>query len=825
MSHTISEITRLTAAERVGSGADIAVEWLLTDSRSLAFAETSLFFALRTRTGDGHRYIGQLYRQGVRHFVVESVPDDADIDLCECNFLVVSSPLLALQQVAGAHRAAFDIPVVGITGSNGKTTVKEWLAQLFAATHTVVRSPRSYNTQIGVPLSVWQLAETSDLGIFEAAITHPGEMAFLERVVRPTYGVMTCLGEAHQQHFESYEQKCREKLSLFASSKALVYPADDATICACLDEMGYRGERVGWTTQDNPDALLRVHVEGDSHSTVLHYDYAHGQRCGSVCVPFVTKAGHHNAISVLAMALLLGLDEANLTQGMASLTPLAMRLEVKEGIKGITLINDSYNADIDSLGIALDFLHRRSHGKRTVLVLSDMFQTGMSPQAWSRKVAEMIRLRGINVLIGVGEWVRRLAPLIDIPFYCFDTTSRLLDSHVLDDLAPGDVVLLKGARSFAFERLEEYLTLKVHETTLEVNLLALADNLRHYRSLLAPGVKVTCMVKASAYGAGSLEVAETLQDLGVDYLAVAVADEGAALREAGITAGIIVMNPEMSAFKTLFRYNLEPEIYNFRLLHALIAAAESEGVTGFPVHIKFDTGMCRLGFDPRHDIPALAACLSGQSNVVPRSVFTHFAGADDAAFDAFSDQQFALFDRASAELQSHFSHHILRHICNTAGITRWPHRHLDMVRLGLGLYGVDPLTNKSLSTVSTLRTTILQIRDVAAGTSVGYGRHTVVERPSRIAALPIGYADGLDRHLGNRHGYCLIGGQRAEYVGNICMDVCMVDVTDIPCHEGDSVEIFGPNLPLTELSTPLGTIPYEILTSISERVKRIYVRS
>lgn len=816
---------------RLFGNTEAKIEWLLTDSRSLAFPETSLFFALQTRTGDGHRYISDLYNRGVRNFVVRTLPDDYE-HLPEANFLQVESPINALQQLAMQHRRAFDVPVIGITGSNGKTSVKEWIYQMLTPSRSVTRSPRSYNSQIGVPLSVWLLSEESRVGIFEAGISRPGEMKPLERIIKPTVGVMTNIGGAHQENFGSLAEKCAEKLTLFADTEALIYCADEPIICQCLDDMGYNGQRIGWSEQGNP-AAIQIHTTVGEHNTTIKYTIPEGNVTtaegtiveaheAEITVPFTAGSSRQNVIHTLAVGLYLGLSPQVLAERLAALSPVAMRMEVKEGVRGLTLINDSYNSDVASLDIALDFLQRRCKARRSILILSDMLETGLDADVLYAKVAEMIRQRNVDMLVGVGTEIPRLGSHPDAHF--FETTDLLLKSGLLDTFGANDVVLLKGARTFAFERLDEYLTLKVHETTLEVNLLALSDNLRHYRSMLQPGTRITCMVKASAYGAGSYEVARTLQDLGVDYLAVAVADEGAALRKAGITCGIIVMNPEMSSFGTLFRYRLEPEVYNFRLLDALIATARREGITNFPVHIKLDTGMCRLGFDPRTDIPLIADRLLHQQALIPRSVFSHFAGSDSPDFNDFSDRQFEIFDEASRRLQLHFPHRILRHICNTAGIARFPERHLDMVRLGLGLYGVDPITGEALSPVSTLRTTILQIREVPAGTSVGYSRRTIVDRPSRIAAIPIGYADGLDRRLGNRTGFCLVGGKPAPYVGNICMDVCMVDVTDIPCVEGDSVEIFGAALPVTKLSDLLGTIPYEMLTAVSERVRRVYVR-
>ena len=820
MRYTIENVTALIGARRFGHSAT-QVEWLLTDSRSLVFPETTLFFALRTKVGDGHRYVADLYRRGVRNFVVGTLPAERETAFPDANFLQVMSPLKALQRLAERHREEHDIPVIGVTGSNGKTVVKEWLYQLLSPTLHVTRSPKSYNSQVGVPLSVCLLGEHSEIGIFEAGISQPGEMAALRAIIQPTIGVMTNIGPAHQENFESVEEKCHEKLSLFQDAKVLVYCADDAVVDECVATSLLRGERLAWSRRNPSAALFVSAVETLERGTRITYRF-HGAEA-AMTIPFTDEASTVNCIHCLAVLLSLNFSAEEIASRMKRLEPVAMRLEVIQGVRNCTLINDTYNSDAASLDIALDFMARRPEiqNKQKVLILSDMFQTGLPATELYAKVAELLNRRAIDHFIGVGPEISHAHSLFLMKKSFFPSGEALADSGLLDTLHDS-LVLIKGSRPFGFEKITAALSLRVHETTLHVNLDALAGNLNYYRSFMKPETKMVCMVKASAYGAGSVEVAKTLQDRGVNYLAVAVADEGAELRRAGITAGIIVMNPEMTAFKTLFDYELEPEIYNFKLLDALIKAAEKEGIQGFPVHIKLDTGMHRLGFDPRLDLPALIDRLHHQTSVIPRSVFSHFVGSDSPDFDDFSARQFALFDEASKTLQAAFPHKILRHICNSAGIERFPERHLDMVRLGLGLYGIDPIDNRSLQNVTTLRTTILQIRECPKGDSVGYSRRTVLERDSRIAAIPIGYADGLDRHLGNRRGYCLVNGQRADYVGNICMDVCMIDVTDTDCREGDTVEIFGDNLPPAELARLLDTIPYEILTSVSDRVKRIY---
>ena len=825
MTYSIEKVTTLIGARRYGE-TDATIGWLLTDSRSLCFPEQTLFFALSSRRNDGHRYIGELYRRGVRNFVVENLPwDSARDDWREhypaANFLRVPSSLAALQRLAERHRDEFQIPVVGITGSNGKTWVKEWLYQLLMPSQKVTRSPRSYNSQIGVPLSVWLLNENSRIALFEAGISEPGEMQALHDIIQPTVGVLTSLGAPHQENFRSMDEKCMEKLLLFRDTEAIIYPSDDDVVSRCMRRSDYKSERIGWSRFDRKAAMYVSSVQTLQNATKVSYIYK-GTR-GSYILPFTSDAAVDNSITCAATALYLGLTVEQLANRMEQLEPIAMRLEVKEGQRGLTLINDSYNNDLQSLDIALDFMQRRpdQQGRRRTLILSDIYQSGERPSELYAQVARLLEQRSIGKLIGIGSDISaysNLFPVGEKDF--FSTTEAFLQSTCFRKLHD-EVVLLKGARPFGFERISEQLEQKVHETILEVDLNALVSNLNHFRSLMKPETKMVCMIKADAYGAGAVEIAKTLQDHRVDYLAVAVADEGVELRRAGITQNIIVMNPEMSSFKTIFDYDLEPEVYSFRLLDALIRAARKEGITGWPVHIKLDTGMHRLGFDV-DTIDRLIDMLQHQQAVTPRSVFTHFVGSDSDDFDAFSARQFELFDKASTQLQTAFPHKILRHICNSAAIEHFPERQLDMVRLGIGLYGVDPRTNNMLETVSTLKTTILQLRRVKKDETVGYSRKGILTRDSVIAAIPIGYADGLDRYLGNRHGYCLVNGQRAEYVGNICMDVALIDVTDIDCQEGDTVEIFGKNLPVTVLSDVLGTISYEVLTGVSNRVKRIY---
>lgn len=821
MTYTIDKIASLTGAHRFGDS-EADVEWLLTDSRSLSFPETTLFFALKSERNDAHRYIPELYRRGVKNYVVERLPEGWREHYPDCNFLRVENTLTALQRLAERHRDSFNIPIIGITGSNGKTVVKEWLYQLLSPSMTVTRSPRSYNSQIGVPLSVWLLNSHSQVGIFEAGISQPGEMSALCDIIQPTIGVLTNLGSAHQENFDSIEHKCLEKLALFKDAKVLIYNADDPVINRTLATSGFHGERLCWSQTDTTVAMFIRHINKQGSSTTIEYQYQGA--VSSYTIPFIDEASITNSIICATVALYLSIDTALLSTRMRTLEPVAMRLEVKEGRNGCTLINDSYNSDLKSLDIALDFMSRRPdhQNRKRTLILSDIYQSGVSAEELYRQVSDLAVERGIEKFIGIGPEISSQKDKVAIADKAFfDDCDAFISSDTFSSLHD-EVILLKGARRFSFDHLTELLEQRVHETILEVNLNAVVANLNYYRSMLKPTTKIVCMIKANGYGTGAVEIAKTLQDHRVDYLAVAVADEGVTLRKNGITCNIMVMNPEMSSFKTLFDYELEPEVYSFRLLDALVNAASKEGITGYPVHIKLDTGMHRLGFNPLTEIDRLIDQLTHQDAILPRSVFSHFVGSDSDGFDEFSTKQYERFIYGSQRLQAAYSHKILRHIDNSAGIEHFPERQLDMCRLGLGLYGVSSRDNRILHTVSTLKTTILQLRHVPKEDTVGYSRKGILTRDSVIAAIPIGYADGLNRGLGRGRCYCLVNGRKAPYIGNICMDVAMIDVTDIDCHEGDSVEIFGEHLPVTVLSDTLGTIPYEIFTSVSDRVKRIY---
>ncbi len=817
-----NQLASIINAEFIGQNKAINIEYLLTDSRSLLFPEKSIFFALKTPSGNGHLYIDELIEKGVHVFVVSQ---DYEVDTQKLNiaeFFKVESPLKALQQLSAYKRQQSDARVIGITGSNGKTMVKEWLYALLKNHYSITRSPMSYNSQVGVPLSVWALNADTELGIFEAGISQPDEMNALEAIIKPQIGIFTHLGTAHQEGFTDIREKGLEKMKLFKDAEVLIYCADDATLADVVAQSEFKGECFTWSTKHNTTPLQIENVT--INTTHAQITYIYGAKQGTLSLPFTDQASIHNALHCLAVCLYLNVPFTH--EDFNELSALPMRLEVKTGVNNSIVINDSYSLDMNSLSIALDFMSRRCQtsveAKQKVVILSDMKQTGVEQKQLYKEIAQLIATHQVDVLYGVGpHFTEHQACFKNLVIKTFNTTNELIESEALKNISNA-VVLIKGARHATFEQISDRLTIKTHATTLEVDLSALAYNLRYYRSLLAPTTKMVCMIKASAYGLGDIEVARTLTDAGADYLAVAAVDEGVALRQAGINTPIIIMNPDASQLLRIFNYRLEPEVYSFKLLDALIQTAERLGLSNLNIHLKLDTGMTRLGFDPLTEINQLINILKTQSHLIPRSVFSHFVGSDAEIFDEFTQNQFNLFNQAANLIQSNFNHKILKHICNSAAIERFPDMHLDMVRLGLGLYGVSPLGSDKLANVASLKTIILQIHHASSNQTVGYSRRGVLHGASRIATLPIGYADGLNRHLGCGNGYVIINGQVAPYVGNICMDVCMVDVTNIPCEEGDVVEIFGNQLPISNIAQRLGTIPYEVLTSVSPRVHRVY---
>ena len=821
--YSISEITKIIKGVLIHeSDSNALIRELAIDSRRLIMPEGSLFFALTSKRNDGHKYIEELYEKGVRNFVVETEPSNLLL-LYNANIILVKNTLFALQALAAAHRKQFNIPVIGITGSNGKTMVKEWLYQLLNESKNIVRSPKSFNSQIGVPLSVWQMREDHDLAIFEAGISEPDEMDHLQPIIQPTIGIFTNIGHAHDENFINRIQKAGEKFKLFTKVKTLVYSIDQKELQEGIIKTGLLKniETFTWSRKVAADLQI-LSVEPDGHFTQLNGIYKGTEI--SIEIPFTDEASIENAIHCWATMLLMDYSNMLIAKRMRMLQPLAMRLEMKAGINNCTLINDSYSNDIDSLSIALDFLNQQKQHRKKTVILSDILQSGRSENHLYSEVSELLNQKKIDRLIGIGKGISRQASLFKVEKEFFNTTEEFLDSYSLNAFA-NESILLKGARMYGFERITESLQQKTHETVLEIDLSALVHNLNYYRSKLDPGTKVMAMVKAFSYGSGSFEIANILQFHQVDYLTVAYADEGIELRKAGIKLPIMVMNPDEESFDAIIKYQLEPEIYSFRVLKMLEASLLKLSVNSPPVgiHIKIDTGMHRLGFDPV-EVDELINQIKDRPHIIVKSVFSHLAASDSPANDDFTRHQISLFKMISERISFEFEYPILRHIANTAAITRFPEARFDMVRLGIGLYGIAPMPEEQekLENVSTLRSIISQIKHVQSDDTVGYNRRFKAKNETTIAIVPIGYADGLSRALSNGIGHLKVRGKYAAIVGSICMDMTMIDVTSINAHEGDEVIIFGKDLPITRLADEMGSIPYEILTGISQRVKRVY---
>ena len=799
-----------------------AISILLTDSRRLSMPEETLFFALETKNNDAHLFVENLYQLGVRNFVVSRLLPEWK-HLTGANFLKVKNSLAALQKIAAHHRAQFTIPVIGITGSNGKTVVKEWLYQLLEKSYNIVRSPRSYNSQVGVPLSVWQIDEQAELGIFEAGISMPDEMELLEPVIRPTIGVLTKLGEAHQENFTSLQQKCMEKLELFTNCDVFIFDEDNELVSRSVDLMVLSQKTFSWSRYNRDAHLFISKLEQQERTTVIHYTFLNFDY--SFIIPFTDEASIENAINCLAVALYLHVSPREIAQRMMLLEPVAMRLDLRKGKRDCQIINDSYNSDINSIRIALDFQQQRKMDRplKKTVILSDILQTGISPRSLYKKVAGMVEQSGIKRIIGIGQHISANADLFTMAEKSFYTTTDEFIASGEWNSFHQELILLKGARKFHFEKISALIEERILETLLEVDLDAVVHNFNFYKSRLQHGVKLVCMVKANAYGAGAVEIAKTLQYHRCDYLAVAVAEEGIQLRNEGISLPVIVLNPEVHSFEEIYTNDLEPELYNMRILEAFIKEAERRGITDYPVHLKIDSGMHRLGFLPAQ-IPLVLETLKAQKGVKVRSVFSHLSASESWLFDDFTHQQMETFNQAASEIETALHYKLHRHILNSAGVERFPQTEGDMARLGIGLYGISPTGLSGLRNVCTLKTTILQIKQISSNETIGYGRKEKLERDARIATIRFGYADGLDRQFGNRKGKVLINGELAPIVGNVCMDLTMVDVTDIQASEGDTVILFGEGLSVITLADSIGTIPYEILTSISPRVKRVYLK-
>jgi alanine racemase len=825
MSYTLTHTARVIGATQTLIVNDSTVKELLIDSRKFTHSEGVLFFAIKGERHDAHEFLPAIYEKGIRNFVVNNLPANAEMEFPEANFLVVNNTLAALQSLAAFHRKQFTIPVIAITGSNGKTIVKEWLWQLLRDDYSIVRSPKSYNSQVGVPLSVWQMEASHNLAIFEAGISRLGEMEKLQEILRPSVALLTNIGTAHDENFSGKEQKLSEKIKLLKGAETIIFCKDDPAILAAVNSIAGNSRLFSWSRKTKADLQIAKITKGKNETIIQGII---NNRFSTVKIPFTDEASVENAIHCWTMLLYFGLDEETIASRMQQLSPVAMRLELKEGVNNCSVINDSYNSDLGSLSVALDFLNQQQQYPKRTLILSDILQSGKNENELYAEVAQLVKGKGVQRLIGIGESISRMENVFgDMEKTFFSSTAAFLaDYHT--GFFHNETILLKGARAFGFEAISKVIQQKAHETVLEIDLNALVHNLNYIKSRLNPGTKLMAMVKAFSYGSGSFEIANILQFHRVDYLAVAYADEGIELRKAGITLPVMVMNPEEQSYDAMIRYKLEPEIFSFRILQLFDDAAkryrirhpEQEPV---PVHVKFDTGMHRLGFD-ENELNELIVRLKNSRDLVVRSVFSHLAASDEQEHDEFTRKQLKLFISMSDELKKHLPVPFDRHILNSAGILRFPDAQMEMVRLGIGLYGIAATSGeqKNLKNVSTLKTTISQIKNIPKGDTIGYSRKGVAKENIRIATVPIGYADGLSRKLSNGAGKMFINGKAAKIIGNVCMDMCMLDVTDIHCAEGDEVIVFSEEHPIGDLAHDMQTIAYEVLTNVSRRVKRVY---
>ena len=786
MRYTLSQIAQICGGEHFG--VDVEVCDIVTDSRSCVFGDGAMFVAMKGVNHDSHNFIADMYQCGVRAFLVER---DINIDtLSGSGYVLVRNSLEALQHLAAYHREHFNGVVVGITGSNGKTVVKEWAARSLPQSVKFFASPMSYNSQLGVALSLLMIDGDEEVALIEAGISEPGEMERLEEMIKPNIAVITSIGDAHQANFETLEQKIREKLKLAKRAKTMIFHSDYVELSAVLATADMQCCQVDAAYYKVPE------VTSFNEATVA------------------------NAQIVKTLCHWLGYEDVVLPAA-----DLAMRLEVKEGEAGSTLINDSYNSDINSLAMALDTLRSVALGAATTAIVSDILQSGMSDDELYSRVAQLVKSARVTKFIGVGERITAYADKFGKESEFYPSTEALMRGLKQEDIE-NRTILLKGNRRHYFERICHHLERKSHTTVLEVNLDAMTHNLGYFRKFLPMNHRLVAMVKAQSYGAGDVEVAQLMQRLGVSYLAVAFADEGVTLRQKGITMPIVVLNADAGSFDKMISYNLEPEIYSFHSLGDFERSVERYGAHSYPVHIKLDTGMHRLGF-VQEEVAPLIEQLSGNKNIKVATIFAHLSCADDPSQDDFTRQQIARFDNMSRQIAQALPYDVIRHTANSAAIERFPEAQFDMCRLGLGLYGYGYQHNDELHPVTALKTRIVQLRERKAGEAIGYGRSEVLKRDSLIATIPIGYADGLDRHLGGGRWSMLVAGHAVPTVGRICMDSCMIDVTDVVgVKEGDQVSIFSAvagNTP-EDMARVLDTIPYEILTSVATRVKRIYVR-
>jgi Alr-MurF fusion protein len=792
---------------------------IITDSRTVSYYPESIFFALKSPRNDGHKYIRELYERGLKCFVISN--EETPLPGKDACFILVKDTLSALQELAKQHRSKFYLPLIAVTGSNGKTIVKEWLYQLLKDKFSICRNPKSYNSQIGVPLSVWNLRPPHNLGIFEAGISTAGEMKVLADILQPRIGVFTGIGEAHSEGFKNTEEKIQEKFLLFRNCEIIVIQGLKKDQIPEL----YRSKKIILIGEESSADIRLQKISPENTSTRL--ELVHNNTLYSFTIPFIDRASILNAITCFGTLVALEKDPKEFENQFKNLQAIALRLEIKNGINNSVLINDFYNSDLDSLRIALNHLQQQSRSSEKTLILSDIEQSGQSAENLYKEIADLLKQYNVAGLIGIGKVISSFSGLFPSSSRFFQSTEEFISAFPsFSSMFHNNTILLKGARSFGFERISHVLQLKSHDTVLEINLNHIVENINYYKALLKPGTGIMCMVKAMGYGSGSSEIARTLQHNGIQYLAVAYADEGVELRQANIALPVMVMSPEIDSLEDIITYQLEPEIYSFRILEAFCRALDRSGVSEpYPVHLKIDTGMHRLGFEEK-DLQQIADTLKKNPQLKVQSVFSHLVASDNPALDDFTKQQISSFEKACAAIEKSIGYSFIKHICNSGGISRFRNAHYDMVRLGIGMYGVgiNAEEQKQLQNAGALKTRISQIKTVSKGETVGYNRNGKAEKDMTIATIPIGYADGFRRELGNGKFELIINGKSCKTIGNICMDMCMVDISQVNCAEGDEVIVFENFSQISKMAEALNTIPYEVLTGISTRVKRVYVQ-
>lgn len=816
LDYQINIIAKSVKGKVIGNDSRL-IKYLIIDSRNIVFPQETIYIAIVGKNHDGHKYIENLYKRGVKNFIVSYIPKEVSTNK-DITFIIVNDTLKALQCFSEFHKSNFKTETIAITGSNGKTIVKEWLSFILSEFKKVTRSPRSYNSQVGVPLSLLQISNETEIAVIEAGISQVGEMENLGKIIKPNIGIITNIGHAHQENFESIAQKIKEKIKLFENCDTIIYCKDFKEIDIAINKKYKNKNLVSWSEKTNANFNV-IKIETTS-STIIDIEY--NNILYKFSIPFSDRASIENAITCFVALVSLNYNPDIIIDTIKKLQAVEMRLELKKGNNNCYLINDYYNSDIAGLKIAIEYLLQQNNNQKKTIIISDILESGTNHKELYSEISKLINNKKIFRVFAIGNSLYANQDLFPINTTFFKTTEDFISRIFTFDFK-NETILLKAARKFQFESISNILQLQNHETVMEINLNALTHNYNYYKSLLKKETKIMAMVKAFSYGSGFYEIANILEHNRVDYLAVAYIDEGVELRKLGITTNIMVMNPDFKSIDLMIDFNLEPEVYSFRTLNQLCEKLKNTQLNKYPIHIKVDTGMHRLGFDSK-DIDQLIEIIKNNNKLLIKSVFTHLVASDNHIYDNFTEEQIESYNIFSDNLSKSLNITFIKHVLNSNGIERFPQFQFDMVRLGIGMYGVGSSSDKKLQNVCSLKTTISQIKKVFSNETIGYNRNGKLKKDSVIATIPVGYADGIHRVLGNGRGRFLLKGKQVPTIGNICMDMTMLDITGIDAKEGDDVIIFGDIYPIDIISKSAETIPYEILTSISERVKRIYFK-